>query len=155
MLHALGHFIFKRQFWQNTMIYGTSEFIMFAGAIILYMTGDVFDEMIWTPWKSAKIQWDPGSRVPQDLLDPCSFSRNFGLVKDSIESGVKGNINAISYNRNKSCIFIILIRMRNQWKRWLGSWRMSAYRRRIYRLSPDRCKSSMPWVKPRKKKIKK
>ena len=26
MFHALGRFIFKRQFWQNMMIYGTSEY---------------------------------------------------------------------------------------------------------------------------------
>ena len=26
MFHALGRCIFKRQFWQNMMIYGTSEY---------------------------------------------------------------------------------------------------------------------------------
>ena len=26
MFHALGRFIFKGQFWQNIMIYGTSEY---------------------------------------------------------------------------------------------------------------------------------
>ena len=29
------------------------------------------------------------------------FSRNYGTIKDRIESGVKWAINAISYNRNK------------------------------------------------------
>ena len=37
------------------------------------------------------------SRVPQDLQDLWHFSRNFGLMKDRIQ----GDINAITYNRNK------------------------------------------------------
>ena len=39
---------------------------------------------------------DLGSRVPQDLRDLGHLSRNFGLVKDRIESDVKGG-----YKRHK------------------------------------------------------
>ena len=37
----------------------------------------------------------------------------------------KGDINAISYNRNKWCIFLILARFWNQRKRQLGSYYLS------------------------------
>ena len=63
---------------------------LIVNVMMLYMTGDLFDEMIETPWKSAITHSDPGSRVPQDLQDLGHFSRNFGLAKDIIESGMKG-----------------------------------------------------------------
>ena len=70
-------------------------------AIMRYMTGNFFDEMIRTPSKVAKIQSDLGSGVPQDLHGLGQFSQNFGLVKDIIESDVKGDISAINNSRNK------------------------------------------------------
>ena len=72
--------------------------------------------------KPARIL-DPGSAVFAGSL---AFFKNFGLIKDQIESDLKGDINAISYNRNKWYIFLILARISNQIKRWLGSWHMSA-----------------------------
>ena len=42
-----------------------------------------------------------GSRVLKDLQDLGHFSRSFGLLKDRVESYVKGDINEISYNRKK------------------------------------------------------
>ena len=126
MFHALGRFIFKRQCWQNMMIYGTSEYCAWLSPCytVLYVRG-FFDGMIWTPWKSAKTHSDLGSRVQQDLQDLGHFSQNFGFVTARIESDVKGDINAISYSRNKWRIFLILVRIWNQRKRWLGSWYMS------------------------------
>ena len=55
------------------------------------MTGDFFDEIIGTPRKSAKTHSDLGSRVLQDLQHLGHFTRNFGLVKDRIESDMKGH----------------------------------------------------------------
>ena len=46
--------------------------------------------------KIGKTHSDPGSRVPQDLQDLGCFSRNLGLLKDRIESDVKGG-----YKRHK------------------------------------------------------
>ena len=90
IFHALGLFIFKRQFWQNMMVLDTSEhWAWLSHAIMCYMTGDFFDETIWTPWKSTNTHWDLGSRVPQYLQDLGHFYRNFGLVKDRTESDVK------------------------------------------------------------------
>ena len=40
--------------------------------------------------KWPKTHSDLGSRAPQDLQDLWHFARNFGLVKDGIESEKKG-----------------------------------------------------------------
>ena len=101
---------------------------LIAHAIMSCMTGNVFDHMIWTLWKSANTHSDLGSRVSQDPQDPGHFSQNFGLVKTELNRTRKADINAISCNRNKWCIFLILARIWNQRKRWLGSSHISADR---------------------------
>ena len=55
-----------------------------------------------------------------------AFFSKFWYGKKQNSIGMwKGNIYAISYNRNKWCIALILVRIWNQWKRWLVSWHMS------------------------------
>ena len=55
------------------------------------------------------------------------FSKfRFGKVQNWI-GRERGIIKAISYNRNNWCIFLILVRIWNQRKRWLGSWHMSEF----------------------------
>ena len=98
-----------RYFWELHLI---------VHVIMFYMTGDFFDEMIWSPCKSAKIHSDPGSRAPQDLQNLGRFSQNFDLVRDRIESDVKGGYKRHKPQRKKPFISLILARIWNQRKRW-------------------------------------
>ena len=98
------------------IIFGTSEYCAW------YPCYDVvYDrEFLW--WnglnrmkisKNTRIL-DPGFRRICRILS--IFFRNFGLVKDRIESDVKEGHKHISHNRNNWCIFIILARIWNQRK---------------------------------------
>ena len=87
-------------------------------------------------------------RKSAQILDPefrriCKifgiFPRNFGLIKEKLNRMWRGDINDISYNRNKWCIFLTLVRIWNQRKRWLGSWHMSAIHYIIYSSSLQSC----------------
>ena len=51
--------------------------------------------------KVGKTPSDPESRVPGSWQDLGHFSRNFGAIKNRIECDRKGDINAISCNKNK------------------------------------------------------
>ena len=65
-----------------------------------------------------------GKRSWQDL---CHFYRNFGKVMERIESDMKGVHNRNELQYDKWCVFLILVRIWIQIKRWLGSWNRSAH----------------------------
>ena len=84
----------------------------------------------WNDFNPMKIGKNPlGSWIQGSAGSAGSwaFSRNFGLLKKTeLNRTWNGDIIAIIYNRNKWCISLILVRIWNQRKRWLGSWHMSA-----------------------------
>ena len=97
------------------------------------MTRYFFDGMICMPNKLAK----KNTRI----LDPGFYRicRILGIFleilvwwKTKLNRTWKGDINLISFNMNKLCISLILARIRNQRKRWLGSWHMSGHRSQFF-----------------------
>ena len=97
-------------------------------AIMCYITGDFFVEMVWTTLKVARNPLQSWIQFSAGSAGSLHFSQNFGLVKDNRIGCARGiYINAISTKRNKWCIFLIWVKIWNQRKRWLGSWHMSDY----------------------------
>ena len=75
-------------------------------------------------YKNPLGSWIQGSAGSVGSL---AFFRNIGWIKAKLNQTWKRDIEAISYNRNKWCIFLVLVTILNQRKRWLGSWHMSGY----------------------------
>ena len=65
------------------------------------------------------IQISAGSAGSWDFLE------NLVWFRTDLNLLWQGDINAINYNRNKWRIFLILVRIWNQRKRWLRYWHMS------------------------------
>ena len=127
MFHALCSFIFKRQFWQNIMSYGSSEYCAWLSVIylgnVLYDRGFLGDLNPMKVGKSRLGSWIQGSWI---LTRSFTFFTKIWWAEGQkwVGRGRGIGIYAISYKRNKSCIFLILVRIWIQRKGWLGSWHM-------------------------------
>ena len=101
-----------RHFWELRLI---------VHAKLFDMTDRFFDGLVWTPWKWEQTPLDPGSSVRESWQDLWHFSIYFGEVTNTIVSKMKGDINAIGYNKNNWCIFLTLIRIWIQQKGGYGT----------------------------------
>ena len=75
MLPALERFIFKRQFRQNIMIYGTSGYCAWLSnsMLLCVVWRHFFDDMIWAPLKSATNSLGLWIQCSAGSAEPCFF----------------------------------------------------------------------------------
>ena len=129
MFQALGRLIFKGRCWQNMACHGTSDYSAWL-SMLKCLPWRVFSLMeLFEPHESGQKAFGvsyPGFWDPGILAGFLAFSWNFGEIKNRIESEVKRKHNTIGYSRNSWCIFLSLVRISIQRKRWLRSWHMSA-----------------------------
>ena len=125
MFHALGHFIFKRRFEQYTMCYSFSEYCVWLLMLWFFMTDFFLDGIIWTSWKRVKTFSDLGSRVRVSWHDFGIFFEILVRWRTGLCRKWRKGVNAVGYNRNNWCLFLILVRILIERKRRLGSWHKS------------------------------